>query len=81
LLTKKMSEIVRYIGGGIFALGTIAWISTEFFVPDCETRSLKGAQENLNRAIAKDYIYRTSLPLMLVGCGLYMYGTDMIRLC
>ena len=71
-----MSEIMRYVGTGIFAIGSITWIGTEFFVPDCETRSLKGARENLNRAILKDYIYNASLHLMLVGGGLYMYGAS-----
>lgn len=65
---------MRYVGTGFFALGTIAWIGTEFFVLECETRSLKGAQEHLNRVILNDYIYRVSLPMMVVGGGLYFYG-------
>ena len=57
---------MRYIGTGFFAIGTITWIGTEFFVPDL---LLKGAQENLNRAILKSYIYRESLLMMAGLCN------------
>ena len=66
------NKISNKLGLGFIVIGGFLYIIPSIFIQDCETRSLKGAQENLKKTILKSYIQEPVIPLLTCGIILYL---------
>jgi hypothetical protein len=60
-------KLSNKLGLGFIAISGFLIIIPDIFIQDCETRSLKGAQENLKKTILKSYIQEPVIPLLTCG--------------
>ena len=65
-------KISKKLGLGFIAISGFLIIIPDIFIQDCETISLKGAQENLKKIIIKSYIQKPVIPLLTCGIILYL---------
>ena len=70
----SMSKKIQVIGIATMVAGTAFGLVPSFF-PDCNTRTLKGAMDNLRQAVLANKISEISTCVCLGGLSTFLVGT------